>query len=256
MASGSQVGPEWVSISDLMSGVVGLLVVLFAAAALQVTAAEPIAQRVSVLEGQLQDCQDRDRKCQAQVERCVADRQALEATTKRADAARRVREQAITAAFLDIERVLRSLNLGVRFEIDATAHRIRMPEATFASGSAEIKDATPAGRQTLRQLGEVAPRLREVLELHPDHEVFVEGHTDSDLVQWSGGCARFDDNYTLSTARAARAREIVVAGWPAALMDRVALAGYGASRPIPGASKAAQRRVEIIVRERAAGAVP
>lgn len=220
MAGSEKVGVEWVSISDLMSGVVGLMVVLFAVAAVRVTEAEREAREVKE-----------------------------KAERERAEAVER-KQATISKAFFIIAADIEQQGLTEFIEVDVEAHRLKLRDATFRSGSACVDGRARAA------LVSAAPRLREVLQENPERVVFIEGHTDSNPVLNStssreSACARFDDNYTLSTARAREARSVVVNGWSEDLRNRVGLAGFGDSRPILEADRKSriQRRVEISVRD-------
>jgi chemotaxis protein MotB len=111
-------------------------------------------------------------------------------------------------------------------------------EITFASGKAELSSG---GKQALAA---VANRLQRD---YPDHEYWVEGHTDSDPIKKS----KFASNRDLSLARA---MAVLVY-----LVDEVdmkdgqfVVAGWGEYRPVAGnasaGDKSRNRRVEIIVR--------
>lgn len=217
-------GSEWISISDLMSGVVALMVVLFAMSALE-------------------------NAIRAEEVRRAEELRAAEAAA-RIRAEREARRRGIDSTFSSILADVRSQGISQFVDVDVAGHRVRLREATFARGSACV---VPAAESALRSW---APRLRQVLEHYATSELFVEGHTDSLPVSSAGSsrtvhCARFDDNYTLSAARAREARKVLIAEWPVSLQARVALAGFGDSRPLVAADRTSplNRRVEIEVRE-------
>src|SRR5262245_18525566 len=116
MASGSKVGPEWVSISDLMSGVVGVMVVLFAVAALQITASQPAAPPPLV----------------------APDPAPLVATPPTVDKDKE-RADRITAAFTRIRNDVKKRGLYAILEIHVEQRRITLRNATFALYSAQIE---------------------------------------------------------------------------------------------------------------------
>lgn len=104
----------------------------------------------------------------------------------------------------------------------------------FDSGKAELKPQSAAVIQ------EVAGKLKEILT---DKSVVlrVDGHTDSDPIRVS----HWADLPQLSAERArAVANALVKAGVP---NDSIFIAGFGASRPIAGADKAQNRRVELVL---------
>ena len=112
-------------------------------------------------------------------------------------------------------------------------------EITFASGKADLSQG---GKKALRA---VAQRLARE---YPSAEYWIEGHTDSDPIVKSS----FASNRDLSIARARAVLSFLVD--EAGLKDgQCVVAGWGEYRPVGGndsaASKARNRRVEIIVRQ-------
>lgn len=104
----------------------------------------------------------------------------------------------------------------------------------FASGQADPK---PEAQATI---AEVAGQLKEVLT-DKSMVLRVDGHTDSDPITRSG----WKDNLHLSLMRArAVATMLKEQGVPA---DSILAAGWGESRPIPGAAKDKNRRVELVI---------
>ncbi|MNR27897.1 flagellar motor protein MotB [compost metagenome] len=80
----------------------------------------------------------------------------------------------------------------------------------------------------------------------------VEGHTDNvpvsrPVTDYARYCTVYDDNYTLSAARAREARKLLVLALDGQQSLRVIVAGYGDSRPKPGLNPASaeNRRVEV-----------
>ena len=111
-------------------------------------------------------------------------------------------------------------------------------EITFGSGKADLSSG---GKQALAA---VARRLQRD---YPDHEYWVEGHTDSDPIKKS----KFASNRDLSLSRAMAVLRYLVD--EADMKDgQFVVAGWGEYRPVAsnssGADKARNRRVEIIVR--------
>ena len=111
-------------------------------------------------------------------------------------------------------------------------------EITFASGKADL---SPGGKQALAAVGK---RLQRD---YPEHEFWVEGHTDSDPIRKS----KFASNRDLSLARAMAVLRYMVDDVD--MKDgQFVVAGWGEYRPVAGnasaADKASNRRVEIIVR--------
>ena len=206
---------KWLSVGDLMAGVVGVLVLMLVMAALQ---------------QQVERAEQREREDAAEQARLDLEQKRVGAVFER---------MVLRVEDLDLEGVI---------EVDAQLRKIRLTEGTFPSGSACLN------RRVGSMLAEYGDEFRTILE-EPDHEAWVlmvEGHTDSVPVSRPGTdkaalCALYDDNYTLSSARAREARAVIVAGWPEALQKRVALAGFGPSRPLDATDTeaAVNRRVEV-----------
>ncbi|MEZ5963395.1 MAG: OmpA family protein [Planctomycetota bacterium] len=114
-------------------------------------------------------------------------------------------------------------------------------EVTFSSGSIDLKSGA----------GSVLERVATVLKRRfPDRLIYVEGHTDSDPINKTKG--KFRSNRHLSAERADVVAAYLVdkCGLPA---DHVVVVGFGPYDPKidggSGASKAKNRRVEIVVGE-------
>jgi outer membrane protein OmpA-like peptidoglycan-associated protein len=103
----------------------------------------------------------------------------------------------------------------------------------FDSGRAEIKSSAR------KQLDKIA---RELNSEFRGRGVRIEGHTDSDPIKQS----KWKSNDALSEARARAVEKYLVSQGVSA--GRVSALGYGSSKP--KGSKAASRRVEIVVESR------
>ncbi|MNC71994.1 hypothetical protein D3C76_1714910 [compost metagenome] len=82
--------------------------------------------------------------------------------------------------------------------------------------------------------------------------MYVEGHTDNlpvsrPVTNFEAFCTVYDDNFTLSAARAREARKLIVGDLDTTSAKRVVVAGYGDSQPILGIAPedAQQRRIEV-----------
>ncbi|MNC75912.1 flagellar motor protein MotB [compost metagenome] len=80
----------------------------------------------------------------------------------------------------------------------------------------------------------------------------MEGHTDNiqvsrPVTDFAKFCTVYDDNFTLSAARAREARKLLIETLEAAQAKRVIVAGYGDSQPLPNLDPADEhnRRVEV-----------
>lgn len=90
------------------------------------------------------------------------------------------------------------------------------------------------------------------MEQSSNARIFVEGHTDNipvsqPVTDYRRFCTVYDDNYTLSAARAREARKLLVGQLDTSIAKRIIVAGYGDSQPINGIAPEddANRRVEV-----------
>ncbi|WP_158412906.1 OmpA/MotB family protein [Holophaga foetida] len=127
--------------------------------------------------------------------------------------------------------------------VDVKGHRIQLKDAVFESRSACL---SPKFQVIIRQIGE---QLLTQIQGNKKIQLLVEGHTDSSpLTQvYATPCGAFNDNYSLSAARAASARRELLAQWPEDSWGRVGIAGYGPDRPVnpENPKDGSNRRVEI-----------
>lgn len=200
---------EWVSISDLMAGVMAVIMLMLV---------------VSVLQNKVGDAAMK------------AEQQATEAA----------RSQGLSALLTEMKADLERTGEATLVEIDIANRRLTLPDDAFARGSACITQATRA------VLGKLSVRIAAFIHDSAQAQVLVEGHTDNvpvarPVTDFARFCTVYDDNYTLSAARAREARKLLVQALDAPQAMRVVVAGYGDSRPKPGIDpgSALNRRVEI-----------
>ena len=112
--------------------------------------------------------------------------------------------------------------------------------------------ADRSGERIDAALARLAPRIQEFVTSSTNTQVFVEGHTDNlavsnPVVDQARFCTVYDDNYTLSAARAREARKLLVAKLNDQQSHRVIVAGFGDSQPLRGISPSDERnrRVEV-----------
>jgi len=112
-------------------------------------------------------------------------------------------------------------------------------DVTFSSGKAEL---TKKGREALQAVA------RELNEKHAGGSYWIEGHTDTDPIKKS----KWESNRDLSVERAMAVLHFLVEEC-AVPDDKCVVAGHGQYQPLTpnddNASKARNRRVEIIVRK-------
>ena len=124
---------------------------------------------------------------------------------------------------------------GIETSYDATKGEmtVNVPgDVLFDAGQATLKDSAKA------TLNKIAGAIKRD---HPGKMIRVEGHSDTDPINKTKG--KWRDNLELSNARATEVtRYLMSQGIPA---KQIAPTGFGDTRP--KATKAASRRVEIVV---------
>ncbi|WP_179994492.1 OmpA family protein [Acinetobacter sp. YH1901136] len=200
---------EWVSISDLMAGVMAVVMLLLVMSVLQKTYAE------------LKHKQELEQGGAAQQKR-------------------------ISEMLTDLKNSVDETGASNLISFDIADGKITLKENIFNVGSACI---TPSAAKTFKSLDQ---RIVSFLKENPNASVFVEGHTDNSVVKqpvldFKEKCTVYDDNFTLSAARAREARKLIISNLDSKDANRVIVAGYGDSRPLYGIdpSDGRNRRVEI-----------
>lgn len=201
---------EWVAVSDLMAGVVAVVMLLLIISVVQQTYAE------------LKHKQEREKGVIAQ-------------------------QQVATKVLQEMKKSFNESGIGNLAEFDIKNHKIILNDSVFARGSACV---TPKAKEALLK---VQQRVAEYLEKVPSGNIVVEGHTDNlpvnqPVTDLQKSCAVYDDNYTLSAARAREARKLLIGVLTNTNSKRVIVAGYGDSHPLSGIpnSDGRNRRIEIV----------
>lgn len=242
MTGHEHAGHEWISVADLMAGVVGVVVLLFVVTAVS-RAAEAAREAELRRQGELRETEQR---------RLAAQK----------------KQETIAARFQRIEERLQAADLKAYVGVDAENRILTLRETTFERGDTCM---SRRGQEVVRAAG--GPLL-ELLRANPSSRLVIEGHSDNVPVKGlvRRACGAYDDNLTLSAVRARTARlaligasddeggrhmGAVVCGSldnPCAVAEawrpfeaRVSVAGHGASRPVNRLDPAAaeNRRVEI-----------
>lgn len=124
--------------------------------------------------------------------------------------------------------------------------KITLKDNVFARGSACI---TPEAQLAFSNIKD---KIMNFLQQSGNAKIFVEGHTDNipvsrPVTDYQRFCTVYDDNYTLSAARAREARKLLIGQLDASIAKRIIVAGYGDSQPIKGIPPEddANRRVEV-----------
>ena len=200
---------EWVAISDLMAGVLAVVMLLLVVSVLQKSAS---AMRY-------------------QEELAKAKGTKSAAVAKVTDALSEMIGKGDSAGLM---------------AFDGRTNRLTLRDGVFERGSACLKDEVKVAA------AEVQAKIARFLTDNPTARILVEGYTDSisvgravtDIERF---CTVYDDNFTLSAARAREARKALIGKLDPKVARRVVVAGYGDSRPLPGIDPAdsKNRRVEV-----------
>lgn len=201
---------EWIAISDLMAGVVAIVMLLLIVSVVQQAYAE------------------------------IKHKQEME---KGVDAQRKM----ATKVLQEMQQSFSELGIGDLAEFDMVNHKLTLKDSVFTRGSACI---TPKAQTALMQAQQ---QIAEYLTRVKYGKIIVEGHTDSipvnqPVTDFKKCCAVYDDNYTLSAARAREARKLLIGLLPELSSKRVIVAGYGDSHPLASipVTDGRNRRVEIV----------
>lgn len=200
---------EWISIADLMSGVMAVVVLLLVISVLQNTYAE------------------------------IKHKQAME-NSQQSD------RQKIATLLEDIQTSVAAQGAGNLIDFNIEQSKITLKDNVFARGSACI---TPEAQLAFSNIED---KIMNFLQQSANARIFVEGHTDNipvsrPVTDYQRFCTVYDDNYTLSAARAREARKLLIGQLDPSIAKRIIVAGYGDSQPIQGIPPEddANRRVEV-----------
>lgn len=156
------------------------------------------------------------------------------------------REQGVTGVLRQVQNVFAQQGASRLVAIDTEAGTITLKEGAFRRGSACVE---PEARAAFAQ---VEQRIADYLKQNPAGRIYVEGHTDDKPVKAPvtdvrAYCTVYDDNITLSAARAREARLLLIGRSAPEAARRVIVAGYGDSQPLQGlaAGDERNRRVEV-----------
>jgi chemotaxis protein MotB len=226
----------FISLTDLMTGVVFIFVILLVSYAITFSTAQNQLKK----ERERADASAAESKKQAEKMKDALDEiDAFARTLERREERRRtILEDVVT----------RLSKRGVRISLDGQNGIIRLPEELlFDSGQAALR---LEGAQALTVL---ADELNEVLErwCAPNEDfrleaLFIEGHTDANPIR----TAKFADNWELSTARAVNISRALTTAKPNLKEFKspngvpvLGVSGYGENRPVaPNSSDEGRRK--------------
>lgn len=200
---------EWVAISDLMAGVMAVVMLLLVVAVLQKGAIE------------------------------VRYQEALAKVSGPTD-------DAVTKVTHALGEMISLRGAGDLMALNPHTNRLTLRDGVFERGSACLKP------EVLSAIAAVQSQISHFLVDNTKARIFVEGYTDNlpvnrPVLDRERFCTVYDDNFTLSAARAREARRALVGALDAEAARRIVVAGYGESRPLRGLDPAdpKNRRVEV-----------
>ena len=200
---------EWVSISDLMAGLMAVVMLLLV---------------ISVLQ------------------RSYIEKRHKEELRREVES----RKNQLTTMLSTLSAALQQQGSGDLISIDINEGKITLRDNVFDRGSACIT------RQAGDAIRSISSNLHYFLSQSEYTQVLVEGHTDNlpvgkPALDFSRFCTVYDDNYTLTAARAREARNLLIDGIESVEARRVIVAGYGDSQPLKDMtpSDPRNRRVEV-----------
>jgi chemotaxis protein MotB len=200
---------EWIAISDLMAGVMAVVMLLLVLAVLQKSTSELRYQ---------------EELAKAKV----------------------TKNDPITKVMRVMSEMISKSGDSNLMTINQRTDRLTLTDAVFERSSACL---TPEMRVAVEVMqGELARFLLD----NPNARMLVEGYTDNlpvkhPVIDYQRFCTVYDDNFTLSAARAREARRALIGTLDFETAGRIVVAGYGDSRPLQGLSPddSRNRRVEV-----------
>ena len=200
---------EWIAISDLMAGVMAVVMLMLVVSVLQKNASE------------------------------IAYKEEL-AKSKES------KNDPVTKMMQTLNTMINTKSATEFISLDTRTNRMTLRDGVFERGSACLKPEARAAVESVQK------NLEDFLRENPKARIFVEGYTDNlpvknPVVDYQRFCTVYDDNFTLSAARAREARRYLIGNLDADAARRIVVAGYGESKPLIGTepSDPKNRRVEV-----------
>lgn len=203
---------EWIAISDLMAGVMAVVMLLLVVSVLQKSASE------------------------------IAFKDALEKAK-----AHGVKDNPVTKMIRTLDKMIHGQSASEFISLDTQSNRMTLRDGVFERGSACLK---PEARTAVESAQKY---MANFLHENSQARILVEGYTDNlavkkPVIDYQRFCTVYDDNFTLSAARAREARRYLIGSLDADSARRIVVAGYGDSKPLPNLDPAdsKNRRVEVL----------
>lgn len=201
---------EWIAISDLMAGVMAVVMLMLVLSVLQKSASEILLK---------------------------------EELAK----AKGAKSNPITQIMQTLNATLKTQSASELIALDTQTNRLTLRDGVFERGSACLR---PDARLAVESIQKY---LADFLHDNSHARILVEGYTDNlpvknPVTDYRRFCTVYDDNFTLSAARAREARRYLIGAIDADSARRVVVAGYGESKPLAGLNPddPKNRRVEVL----------
>ena len=200
---------EWIAISDLMAGVMAVVMLLLVLAVLQKSTSELRYQ---------------EELAKAKV----------------------TKDDPITKVMHTMSQMISKSGASNLMTLNQSTQRLTLHDAVFERSSACLTPETRVAVEIIQ--GQIDHFLLD----NPKAHILVEGYTDNlpvkrPVIDYQRFCTVYDDNFTLSAARAREARRALIGTLDSETARRIVVAGYGDSRPLDGLSPddSKNRRVEV-----------
>ena len=201
---------EWIAISDLMAGVMAVVMLMLVVSVLQKNASEmALKEELANAKGGLNN--------------------------------------PISQIMQTLGNLLKTRSSNDLIALDMQTNRLTLRDGAFERGSACLQSEARIAVESVQK------HLAGFLQDNPKARIFVEGYTDNlpvknPVTDYQRFCTVYDDNFTLSAARAREARRYLIGAIAEDAARRIVVAGYGESKPISGLdpSDPKNRRVEVL----------
>lgn len=201
---------EWIAISDLMAGVMAVVMLMLVLSVIQKNASE-IAYKEELAK------------------------------------AKGAKNNPVTQVMMKLDQMIHSQGATEFISLDVRTNRMTLRDGVFERGSACLKSEARIAIESVQKY------LENFLYENQKARIFVEGYTDNlpvnnPVVDYKRFCTVYDDNFTLSAARAREARRYLIGALNTDAARRIVVAGYGESKPLFGIdpSDPKNRRVEVL----------
>lgn len=201
---------EWIAISDLMAGVMAVVMLMLVVSVLQKNASEILLkEEIAKAQGG--------------------------------------KNNPVSEVMQTLEAMLKTQSATELIALDLQTNRLTLRDGVFERGSACLQSEARTAVESVQKY------LANFLHKNPNARILVEGYTDNlpvktPVTDFQRFCTVYDDNFTLSAARAREARRYLIGTIDADSARRIVVAGYGESKPLSGLNPAdpKNRRVEVL----------